>query len=81
MVKYDKMKIKVLQDFLKRHFKTRKIKFGGKFKRAIIGYDNRTYQISNEQDKLKLKSHLTELLGEIFGFKESIIKKVVSRFI
>ena len=81
MVKNGDMQVKMLQDFLKRHFKTKKVKFGGKFKRTIVGYDNKLYQISVKQDKIKLKTHLTELLGEVFGFSEQIIREVVNQFI
>lgn len=82
MEKNDKLQKKLMEDFLKRHFKLHKIKSGKRaFKRVYIGYNNKVYYVSDEDQKANFKSHLAELLGEVFGFKESIMKKVVDRFI
>jgi hypothetical protein len=82
MEKTDKLQKKLMEDFLKRHFKLHKIKSGKKsFKRVYMGYDDKVYYVSDEDQKANFKTHLTDLLGEVFGFKESIMKKVVDRFI
>jgi hypothetical protein len=70
-----------MESFLKRHFKPRRIRFSGKWKRVVIGYDNKKYYISDEIQKAKLKTHLVEILAEVFSFDMHLTKKVVNRFI
>ena len=81
MEKLPNMQKNLMENFLKRHFTFKRVRIGGKFKRIIIGYDNKVYYLSDEMQKSKLKTHLVETLSEIFSFDINIIKKVVSRFI
>jgi len=81
MEKLSDMQKKVMENFLKRHFISKRVRVGNKFKRIVIGYDDKIYYLSDEMQKSKLKTHLTETLSEIFSFDLNIIKKVVSRFI
>ena len=75
------MQKKLMESFLNRHFKPRRIRFAGKFKRVVVGYDNKTYYVSDDMQKAKLKTHLVETLSEVFSFDEHLTKKVVNRFI
>ena len=81
MEKNHKLQRKLMEDFLKRHFKLNKVKVGRNYKRVYFGYNNKIYYVSVPEQKANFKTHLTELLGEVFGFNQPLIKKTVDRFI
>jgi hypothetical protein len=81
MEKNNKLQRKLMEDFLKRHFKSQKVRVKTKWKRVYFGYDNNMYLTSDPVQKANLKTHLTDLLGEVFGFNKPLTQKTVDRFI
>lgn len=71
----------LIQKYLNRNYPIQRIKINGKFKRAILFDNGRTYLVSNPNDKPYLKKEMITAIETVFGFETEETKKFVSKYL
>jgi hypothetical protein len=73
--------LELIQKYLNRNYPVQRLKHKGKFKRAIIFDDGRTYMLSNKNDKPFLKKEMISSIEIVFGFNSEEISNLVSQYL
>jgi hypothetical protein len=66
---------------LNRNYPVQRLKYDGKFKRAILFDNGRTYFLSNKNDKPYLKKEMITAIETIFGFNSEETNLLVSQYL
>jgi hypothetical protein len=73
--------LQLIQNFLNRNYPVERLKINGKFKRAIIFDNGRTYLLSNINDKPYLKKEMVKAIETVFGFSSEDTSLLVKQYL
>jgi hypothetical protein len=73
--------LELIQKYLNRNYAVQRIKYNGKFKRAIIFDNGKTYMLSNQNDKVYLKKEMISTLEIVFGFNNLETTNLISQYL
>jgi hypothetical protein len=73
--------LQLIQKYLNRNYPVERVKFNGKFKRAIIFDNGKTYLLSNQNDKPYLKKEMVIAIETVFGFSLEETNLLVSQYL
>jgi hypothetical protein len=76
-----KKDLELIQKYLNRNYPVQRLKYDGKFKRAILFDNGRTYLLSNKNDKPYLKKEMVTTIETIFGFNSEETILLVSQYL
>lgn len=76
-----KKDLELIQKYLNRNYPVQRLKYDGKFKRAILFDNGRTYLLSNKNDKPYLKKEMVIAIETIFGFNSEETNILVSQYL
>jgi hypothetical protein len=76
-----KKDLELIQKYLNRNYPVQRLKYDGKFKRAILFDNGRIYLLSNKNDKPYLKKELVTTIEIIFGFNSEETNLSVSQYL
>jgi hypothetical protein len=76
-----KKDLELIQKYLNRNYPVQRLKYDGKFKRAILFDNGRTYLLSNKNDKPYLKKEMVTTIETIFGFNSEETNILVSQYL
>jgi hypothetical protein len=76
-----KKDLELIQKYLNRNYPVQRLKYDGKFKRAILFDNGRTYLLSNKNDKPYLKKEMVTAIETIFGFNSEETNLLVSQYL
>jgi hypothetical protein len=76
-----KKDLELIQKYLNRNYPVQRLKYDGKFKRAILFDNGRTYLLSNKNDKPYLKKEMVIAIETIFGFNSEETNLLVSQYL
>jgi hypothetical protein len=76
-----KKDLELIQKYLNRNYPVQRLKYDGKFKRAILFDNGRTYLLSNKNDKPYLKKEMITAIETIFGFNSEETNLLVSQYL
>ena len=76
-----KKDLELIQKYLNRNYPVQRLKYDGKFKRAILFDNGRTYLLSNKNDKPYLKKEMVTTIEIIFGFNSEETNLLVSQYL
>jgi hypothetical protein len=71
----------LIQKYLNRNYPVQRLKHNGKFKRAIMFDNGRTYMLSNKNDKPYLKKEMVSTIEIVFGFNSEETSKLISQYL
>jgi hypothetical protein len=60
--------LELIQKYLNKNYPVQRLKYNGKFKRAILFDNGKTYLLSNNNDKPFLKKEMILAIETVFGF-------------
>lgn len=73
--------LELIQKYLNRNYPVQRLKYNGKFKRAIIFDNGRTYMLSNKNDKPYLKKEMVTTIEIVFGFNTEETSTLISQYL
>jgi hypothetical protein len=73
--------LQLIQRYLNRNYPVERLKINGKFKRAIIFDNGRTYLLSNINDKPYLKKEMVTAIETVFGFSSEDTNLLVKQYL
>lgn len=73
--------LELIQKYLNRNYPVQRLKYNGKFKRAIIFDNGRTYLLSNKNDKPFLRKEMVSSIEIVFGFNSEEISNLISQYL
>ncbi len=73
--------LQLIQRYLNRNYPVERLKINGKFKRAIIFDNGRTYLLSNIKDKPYLKKEMVTAIETVFGFSSEDTNLLVKQYL
>jgi hypothetical protein len=76
-----KKDLELIQKYLNRNYPVQRLKYDGKFKRAILFDNGKTYLLSNKNDKPYLKKEMVTTIEIIFGFNSEETNLLVSQYL
>jgi hypothetical protein len=76
-----KKDLELIQKYLNRNYPVQRLKYDGKFKRAILFDNGKTYLLSNKNDKPYLKKEMVTAIETIFGFNSEETNLLVSQYL
>ena len=76
-----KKDLELIQKYLNRNYPVQRLKYDGKFKRAILFDNGRTYLLSNKNDKPYLKKEMVTTIETIYGFNSEETILLVSQYL
>jgi hypothetical protein len=76
-----KKDLELIQKYLNSNYPVQRLKYDGKFKRAILFDNGRTYLLSNKNDKPYLKKEMVKATETIFGFNSEETNILVSQYL
>jgi hypothetical protein len=76
-----KKDLELIQKYLNRNYPVQRLKYDGKFKRAILFDNGKTYLLSNKNDKPYLKKEMVTTIETIFGFNSEETILLVSQYL
>jgi hypothetical protein len=76
-----KKDLELIQKYLNSNYPVQRLKYDGKFKRAILFDNGKTYLLSNKNDKPYLKKEMVTAIETIFGFNSEETNLFVSQYL
>lgn len=76
-----KKDLELIQKYLNSNYPVQRLKYNGKFKRAILFDNGRTYLLSNKNDKPYLKKEMVIAIETVFGFNSEETNILVSQYL
>ena len=76
-----KKDLELIQKYLNRNYPVQRLKYDGKFKRAILFDNGNTYLLSNKNDKPYLKKEMVRATETVFGFNSEETNILVSQYL
>ena len=73
--------LEFVKKYLQRNYPVQRLKYNGKFKRAILFDNGKTYMLSNKTDKPYLKKEMMSTIEIIFGFNSEETSKLISQYL
>jgi len=73
--------LKMIQKYLISNYPVQRLKYNGKFKRAIILDNGNIYMMSNINDKPYLKKEMISTIEIIFGFNNEETSNLISQYL
>jgi hypothetical protein len=73
--------LKMIQKYLNSNYPVQRLKYNGKFKRAIILDNGNIYMMSNINDKPYLKKEMISTIEIIFGFNNEETSNLISQYL
>ena len=73
--------LELIQKYINRNYPVQRLKHNGKFKRAIIFDNGKTYLLSNHNDKPYLKKEMISNIEIVFGFNTEETAKLISQYL
>jgi len=73
--------LQLIQKYLSRNYPVERIKYNGKFKRAIVFDNGKTYLLSNDRDKPYLKKQMIEAIQTVFGFSSEDTTILINQYL
>lgn len=73
--------LQLVNKYLQRNYPVQRLKYNGKFKRAILFDNGKTYMLSNKNDKPYLKKEMMSTVEIVFGFNSEETSKLISQYL
>ena len=73
--------LKMIQKYLNSNYPVQRLKYNGKFKRAIILDNGNIYMMSNINDKPYLKKEMVSTIEIVFGFNTEETSTLISQYL
>ena len=73
--------LELIQKYLNKNYPVQRLKYNGKFKRAILFDNGNTYLLSNNNDKPYLKKEMIKTIETIFGFNSEETNILISKYL
>jgi hypothetical protein len=78
---YTEIDLKLINDYLIRHYSVSRIKDGNRFKRAIILDDGKVYLLSDKSKHNQIRFGIIETLKDVFNYDNILLISVVNKFL
>ena len=73
--------LELIQKYLNKNYPVQRLKYNGKFKRAILFDNGNTYLLSNNNDKPYLKKEMVKTIETVFGFNFEETNILISKYL